>query len=107
MGRRSASRASSMSRTAVKRDTLEGGRGRGRRKASRQPEWLPLLRRLRRVELAVAMLLRPERFSAKDMKMLDSFVSDVITFSADAGRSPDQRGEVSVPQEGAAAGEDS
>ncbi len=102
--KRSASR-NMPSTKSFKRDILQGGRGRGRRSRPTEPSWVQLLRRLRRVELAMAYSLsgKPKDFS------LERFLEAVLQLSSDAeideSRGPDQGGAVQVPQKGAPPGE--
>ncbi len=77
MPKRSASRNAAFTRS-VKRDSLKGGRGRERRSRSSGPP-VQLLRRLRRVELALVSILTPGR----DFD-LDSFVNSVLQLESDA-----------------------
>lgn len=83
--RRSASRTRPLTRS-ISRDKLPRvDRGGERRSRSRPPEWAALLRRLRRLELALVSLLAPEKKVCLD---LDALVEDVLRLRNDAGASP-------------------
>ncbi len=98
--RKSASRVSGNSTKSVPRDILQGGRGRARRRRSRD-HMVPLLRRLRRVEFALAFL--GGKLDLKDFDF-DEYCQSVISLEADAkieSRGRNLRGgEVQVPHEG-------
>ncbi len=97
MARRSASSNRPFTRR-VSRDSVKGGRGRGRQ--SRPRDFVPLFSRLCRLELGIVAMLGK---GPKDYD-LDRFVADVLQREKDAitgkGRDSDQRGEVQLPQEG-------
>jgi len=57
--RRSASQKKAFTK-AIPRDSLPGRKREGPPKAARQPEWAALLKRLRRLELALAEILDPK-----------------------------------------------
>lgn len=65
----------------IKRASVQGGEGGDRRRRSRQGYSPDLLKRLRRLELALVRLLAPERLTFD----LDSFISSVLQLKTDAG----------------------
>ncbi len=106
MKKRSASATRAFTRS-VKRDKIDGRPKRGGTAAGRSRDVsIAVLKRLRRVELAVVSLITPgRRFD------LDSFVKSVIQLETDArddqGRSVDEGSQIPVSQKGTPAGEGS
>ncbi len=98
--RQSASRMVPLTRS-VKRDKIEGGRGGGRQRRPRQPNWVGLLSRLRRIELALSEIISPGTHKGLDLEALGR---DILVLRNDAGS--DNQGEaLQVPLEGAPDGE--
>lgn len=82
--RRSASRAVPLTRWKT-RAIFEGGKREGRTdRSARPPNWAGLVRRLRRIELALVSLLTPELVSGMKID-LDSLSRDMLRLRNDAG----------------------